>query len=479
MGYLLNSFRAGISDENAKGLKGSFKFGYGLDIHERNDSFTNEFAMLPITPSGMNDLVRWMVPATDGSLYCFGSSGSIWAISGNTGDPAPTFVKNDENGAIKGATQFQTSDGNNYLVWTTNTSLAVKPLVGTGVTPWNDATQDFKTLLDPATFHTLQVASGNLIIANSNFLSTLDYNSNFTLAALNIIPGNVINALEERDDYVIIGSSRKDSSETGYLWSWIVTALNWVQKKRVPAKGVNALISSEFPLLQAGTAGEIFPADFVNIMPLATIPGGGQVNPGGTTIVKTMAAFGVYGGTYPGIWTYGRRNKNRPVALNYPYRLSPTVAGSTITEIGAICMMNGILYASSQTTGGDGTTPVYVLDQLSTTTMAMAEYESLEFDGETRDIQHWYKNITVGMAALPTGCSISCKFKMNKETNWEYALLSDGSTTFSLTGAIFAEFQSDKPGFVYEVAVESNPFGGTAPEIYSITTDIGGAYGHQ
>src|ERR1700751_2217273 len=221
MPFSLSSFRGGVSDENSKGIAGSFKFGYGLNIHNRNDSLTCDYAMLPITPAGMNDLARSFVPATDGSLYAFGSTGSIWAISGNSGDPAATFVKNDENGAIKGATQFQTSDGNNYLVWTTNTSLATKPLIGTGVTPWNDATQDYKTLLDPATWHTLQVASGNLIIANNNFLSTLDYNTNFTLAALNIIPGNVINALEERDDYVIIGSSRKDSGEEGHLWSWI------------------------------------------------------------------------------------------------------------------------------------------------------------------------------------------------------------------------------------------------------------------
>ena len=31
--YRIKSFRGGISDEEDKGIKGSFKFGQGLDIH--------------------------------------------------------------------------------------------------------------------------------------------------------------------------------------------------------------------------------------------------------------------------------------------------------------------------------------------------------------------------------------------------------------------------------------------------------------
>ena len=114
------------------------------------------------------------------------------------------------------------------------------------------------------------------------------------------------------------------------------------------------------------------------------------------------------------------------------------------------------------------------------TTMATGEYEGLEFDNQVRDVQHWYKNITVGMASLPAGTSISAKIKVNKESNWEYLLLSDGSTTFSVTGAIFAEFQGDKPGFVYEAALELNPSGSSTPEIYTISTDLTGqGYAHQ
>jgi len=36
--YLIKTFRGGVSDENDKGIAGSFKHGHSLDIHKRNDS---------------------------------------------------------------------------------------------------------------------------------------------------------------------------------------------------------------------------------------------------------------------------------------------------------------------------------------------------------------------------------------------------------------------------------------------------------
>ena len=43
--YLKDSWRGGISDESTRGIKGSFKYGYGLDIHKRRDSLSANYAM--------------------------------------------------------------------------------------------------------------------------------------------------------------------------------------------------------------------------------------------------------------------------------------------------------------------------------------------------------------------------------------------------------------------------------------------------
>lgn len=461
--YTTKSWRAGISDENDKGVLGSFKFGYSMNIHGRDDVIQCGSAMASITPSGLTDLPLWLVPASDGTTYAFGDRGSIWARSG---DGAWTFAYNDENGKIKGATEFQVSTGVNYLFWATDTSIAVKPLVGNGVLPWTDATANYKTTLDPAEWHTMIVASGELQIANNNFVAKFDYDANFDPAALNIIPGNTIKALEERDDYVILGTQREDSGEEGHLWSWITTALSWVQKKRIPTKGVNALIQAEIPLLQGGPNGEIFPADFTNLMPLATVPGGGQVNPGGVSITGSLAAFGFYGGTYPGIWTYGRSNRNRPFALNYQYRLAKTVAGSSISTIGAVSMVNGDLLVSWGTT--DGSTSEYGVDQTSSTTLASAVYEGLEFDKgralEKRNID----TIRPLFKPLPSGTSLAAKFKTDHESDWRYGVLSDGTTTFSNSGEIEAIFQVGKGVHILEQGLELTPSGISTPQVYEL-----------
>jgi len=361
-------------------------------------------------------------------------------------------------------------------MWATATSLARVLINGSKDLPWSGATQDYKTTLDPADWHTMQVAAGQLNIANNDFLATLDYDENFDVAALNIRPGNLIKTLEERDDYVILGSTRKDESEEGHIWSWVTTALNWVQKKKIPIKGVNALIQTELTLLQGGDNGEIFQSDFVNVTPIHAVPGGGKVNPGGVTIDNDLAAFGFYGGDYPGIWTFGRRLANRPHTLNYGYRLTGTVNGSTVSTIGAIAMVNGELLVSWGTT--DESTSEYGVDSSSSTTKATALYEGLEFN-EGPDIKKKFNVVKVLMKPLPSGTSLSVKWKVDKLTTggdssagegWRYAVFGGGGTTFSTEDATECEARISDDGNIYEVGLELNPSVNATPEVISITT---------
>jgi len=262
--YIISTFRGGISDESDKGVIGSYKFSYGLNIHSRDDIATAKQAMVTVfdvNRTTQTGIIQHFVPATDGTTYCFGSTGSVFARSG---DGAWNFVYNDENGAIKGAYEWGLNDGTTYLMWATNTKIARKLLQGVDITPdsgtarWTDVEDNWITTLDPADYHTMRQACGSLMIANGNFLAKVDYDGTFNNAALNLRPGHLIKAIEERDDYVILGSYRKDNSEEGHIWSWITTATNWIQKKRIPVKGVNALINTEMLLLQGGADGELF-----------------------------------------------------------------------------------------------------------------------------------------------------------------------------------------------------------------------------
>lgn len=480
--YIIKSYRAGVSEETDKGVAGSFKYGYGLDIHKRLDSLTSKQAMATILGSGatgttLTGIFKWFVQGMDGTTYCFGANGSIFT---RDGDGVWTFVYNDENGDIRGATDWKQSDGSYYLYWATATSLARKPLQGSPPSVdtslpslvrearWTDVTADYKTTLNDVPWHTMKMASGQVAIANGESLGSIEFDGDFVASSLNIRPGNLIKAIEERDDYTILGSERQDNSEEGHLWSWLTTATNYIQKKRIPIQGVNALLSTEFSLLQGGDDGEIFLADFNTPVPLITIPGGGKADPGGVSIENDLASFGIYGGSYPGIWSYGRRQKNRPFALNYDYRLAGTVAGSTISTISAVAVIDGLLMASWGAT--EGSTNDYGVDMVSSTTKATAVYEGLEFNAKAPQTKKFFESIKLTMTPLPNGTSIAVKYKIDHETNWHYAISEGGATTFSTANAVEAEFKITEDGQIYEVGVELNPSSNSTPEILAIIT---------
>ena len=488
--YIIKSFRGGVSDENDKGIVGSFKHGYGLDIHKRNDSLTCKNAAATVlgedvgvlgsvTGTIMTGIVNVFLPISDGSTLAFTDRGSIWCRSG---DQQWQFVYNDENGKIIGAGEWEDDDGNDYIVWATQTAIARKLYPGsfttapdTGNNRWDDATAVWKTefVSQQSPWHTMKSAGGAFYIANGESLAEISFTDfAWDPITLNVRPGNLINTLEERDDYIILGSEKEGGDEEGHLWSWISTSLNPVQKKKIPVQGINSLIYTELPLMQGGSDGEIFFSDFNSVIPQHSIPGGGTTTPHGVTIENDLAVFGIFAGDYPGIWSYGRRNKNRSFSLNYDYRLVKTINGSSISTIAAIVMANGDLLASWGTT--DGSTSEYGIDQIRTTTKATAIYEGLEFDGGSPQILKKFNNVMISMAPLPTGTSLSVKYKVNNQSTWEYAITGANSTTFNTTNATGAEFILGDVGYNFEIGLELNPSGSSTPEIHAITTWVDG-----
>lgn len=483
--YVIRNFRGGISDENDRGIEGSFKHGHSLDIHGRDNVIRAASAVATILDSttgetGAGSSTRGttitshfnvFVPSYDGTTYAFGATGSIMARSG---DGFWTNVYNDTE-SITGAGEFGDSSGAIYMYWGKSTSIARRQMGGTfdtardsGQARWSNATQVWKTeyIQSTAAWHTMSMASGALMMANGEGLAVIDFDGNFNPLKLNIRPGNIINCLEERDDNIILGSERLDESEEGHLWSWVVTALNWVQKKKIPVQGINALINTEDRLLQGGNNGEIFYSDFINSIPVATIPGGGKVIPSGVAIHEDLAAFGFSGGTYPGIWTYGRRHKNRSPAFNYQYRLIGTVNGSTVATIGAVAVINGTLLASWGINETDSSS--YGIDAVSATSRATALFEGLEFDKGGAWDKRMVKTAHAFFNPLVSGTSFSLKYKIDRESAWRYVIFADGSTTFSIANETEAIGSIGAPAHILEIGGEVNSSGSDTPEIHEI-----------
>jgi hypothetical protein len=315
------------------------------------------------------------------------------------------------------------------------------------------------------------------MIGNGQYLAEIEYDGSYNNAAVNLRPGNIIKCLEERDDYVIMGSERKDNSEQAHLWAWITTETNWTHKKKIPVKGINALIDTERLLLQGGLDGEIFSSDFASTAPLNSIPAGGKCN-SQIDIYNDLAIFGIYGcdeADKVGIYSYGRRMQNRPFSLNLEFRLSPTVAGSTVAEIGGVWVNSGAVFASWKTV--DESTIEYGIDMVSSTTRAVARLESLETDFQQPQNDKTYMTEKITMEALPSGCSINVIYKSDRQTTggsssagagWKFAdVASGGGTTYSVEGSTEAEFIINSNAKVFETGVILTPSGTSTPEIIS------------
>ncbi len=456
--YTIRSFRGGISDEDNKGIYGSFKFGYGLDIRKRADVLTCNYALVKESSTVVVDLIRFIVPCTDGNSYGFGDTGKIYKRKGTTW----TLEYTDANGAITGAEEW-----NGYIYWACSTKISRIAVANADGSDWaTDVAHDWNTGLTAASWHTMKIAAGELMVCNDQYLAMIDYAAAaFTAQALDLIPGNLTKCLDEDGDYVIVGTVRENNEEAGFLFSWETAALHWIKKKKLASKGINALIDAQFKYAQCGIDGEVFLADLVNKDPLFSFPDVGSVLPGGVDNKKGLALFGVSGNSSSkcGVYAYGKaRGKNFPTALNFAYVSSPALI--TGIDYGAVRMVNGTLLVAWKS----GAT--YGVDALSTTTKASAVYEGLEFDAKQPFRKKIFKSEKIVMNPLPSGCSIVLKYKVNGASSWTTAKTPDGSSSFSTTNAVRAIFLINTEGEVFEKRIELTPSGSDTPEIRSATT---------
>ena len=119
--YKIKGFRGGIADDAYKGVTGSFRFGYGLNIRSETDTLKCNQALKKDSGSVVTYLILFFVPATNGNLYGFGDTGNIYRKDG--GDGTWSLVYTDPDGAITGAAEYTNNNWSDsyipYLYWAT------------------------------------------------------------------------------------------------------------------------------------------------------------------------------------------------------------------------------------------------------------------------------------------------------------------------------------------------------------------------
>ena len=490
--YRLASFLGGQSDYEDKGIAGSFKNGTALDIRKHTDSLTCQQALKDYIATGtMTNLALFTVIADDNNVYHFCRDGKIYRTTSG-GSTALMYTDTHESGNIIGAAQWYDNAGNTFLFWATPTRLNVKRIIGSGYTntePWNDVntvpTGSWpKTNLTSTAWHTMKICNGTLQIVNNTFLAFVGYDFSYTNQALQFIPGTIAQTLLERGIYTIAGTNRSTGLDESLLYAWDGISLDYNNKEVFKVRGINAMIDTEFALMQVGTEGLIYVSDLNSPMPILAMFGGGKCYPDAVSSYQGMALFGVFGnssieGVQNGVWTYGRLKKNASPVLNCDYPLD-------CDEIGSVLSYNGDILISYR----KGTN--YGVKHIDTNNKAPAIYQSLDLVtpmGTRRyplplDRMLFWDHVRLISAPLPSGCKVELWYRVDKvksdinnaaadySTGWIQANTQESATTVQETTANRMDyvFSLMEKARVMEIMIKLFPSGNDTPEIFEANT---------
>lgn len=391
--YKIQGFRGGIADDPYQGVREAFRFGYGLNIRGEGNTLKSNQALKKDTGDIITDLVLFMVPASDGNLYAFGDAGNIYRKSGGVWAKVYAYSGSDGNKKIMGAAEYTNNDGSeNYrphLYWATETKISRIKLSDAGGDWTGRIEQDLFSLNGDPTWHTMSEALGVLLICDSKDIAMVDYEGAFAgggAPALDLPRSHRNKCLLGMDQLVIIGSTKGDKVEEGWLWTWDKIQPSWIQRRMVAERGINAMMQGEFIIIQAGVRGALYFWDTSSLVRIKKLPGEfGWVNPGGICNMAGLPVIGLNGSDKCGVYSYGRLNKNDPYSLNLEF--VPSHGKLAGTSIGSVTMFEDQLYLSWK----DGA--AFGIDTIDQDKKAEGRYEGLVFDGGESFTQKSYRHI--------------------------------------------------------------------------------------
>lgn len=463
----ITDFNGGISPIKGKGVRGSYSFGYGLNIRENNTLKCNQ-ALKKDSGSVVVDLILAMFKASDGAMYAFGDTGKIYRkASGGSW----TLRETDADGRISGACEFKSTSGS-YILYATQTKLKKITLANAASGTWSSNVSTVGTFTNgiAGDFHTMRNAIGVVLIEDGDLLAMYDYEDAANFAALRMPTGTKGKSLLDRNDRIIVGGKELDS---GRIITWDRRADSWEAKKNAQGNNVNGMgFLEQGVVAQVGDQGHLRYWNFGEVSPLIRIPNTANCYPGGVVEYGTLTHFGMNGGTKNGVYSIGRLNLNDPRALVLEY--IPSHGKLTGTEIGALATDEDDLYVAWK----DGTT--YGIDIIDHANKAVGVYESLKLNMGKPQTEKMLRGLKAALEEdLPAGCSIVAKYRASRQEGeevsaadadgWILASQGDGEDSFNDEGEKKAIFNIEGQGEDIELRLELTPSGNDTPEIRSLS----------
>lgn len=450
----ISDFRGGESEEEARGIKGAFKYGLNLNIHRNGLNLLScNQALKKISGSVVVDFPIRIVKVSATKAYAFGDTGKIYQIDGET----VTLKYTDPDGEIVDAYYFY-----GYLVWSTKTNVK-KHLEATAawtapdcavITPTSGSYQN-------SSYHKFYSipSSDRLYVTNGQYIGAMDSTFTFNAAALDLFYGQTAKALALIKPNLIIGH---EDFARAQLSSWDLSSSSYDPVDGWSAKDIVAIFESDSGAKYIFTSEMLYWFKTGTSMKARQLPG--SVRHGAIDMHDERLHFG----TTRGVFSWGTDSKNYPEILNHEYTISEfTIPDDEpiSCDIGALCSMGDELLVGWQV--GTGETAKYGIDIIDTATKAVAIYEGLLFKASSA-YDKLLNIVQLLSKPLPTGCSVKVYTRGNQKGDWVLASTQEGNDAFQTANETESVHSCECQGRKYEVRLELYPSGNYTPEITDI-----------
>lgn len=450
----------GISDSLLQGGANSMAEIVGCDIHSEpgfvkvNQRLTKESGVT------VDDLVKVILPCSDGNAYLFGSTnGKIWKrTSAGTYSLEATAAPAAGAVGILDAWEYQ-----GYIYYAMQSRLG-RVAVG-APTDWATRSDSWATFTNTdASFHPMKEVNQVLYIGDKHYVAQVD-SGVFSANALDIKTPLRVKSLGKMLTDLLLGTYISSTKALTEILRWNTWSESYSVADEVPEIGINSFLATDnFVLVSAGTKGNLYLYNGASLDIFKRIPGDwtganeAVIHPNASVNRFGMALFGLSNlsgnPAKQGMYSLGSYDRNYPMVLNLENLIS--TGNSTGIDIGAIQLIGTTVLVSWKDTTG-GTT--YGVDKIDTTLKVAAAYISTRLINLARTEKKTF-SATVPYRLLPDGTSIKIYYKDNYAASWTELTTTTDTLNKTVDGSV-----SIPQCNVLLVKVELNSSVNTAPEI--------------
>ena len=450
----------GIALSKYQGAPNSVAQMVGLDIHSEPGIIKVNQKLTKESGSTVDDLVKIILPCSDGNTYLFGSTnGKVWK---RTSLGVYSLLVTAAPAAGAAGIMDATEDGG-YIYYTMQSRIG-RVAVG-APTDWTTRNDSWATFTNTdAAFHPIQKANLVNYIGDKNYVAQIDAGV-FSANALDVQAPLRIKSLGIADTSLLVGTFIADSINVTQIFSWNTWSVSFDTADPVPQTGINSFLKTDNEVLvNAGQKGDIYRYDGSKLIRFKRINGDwsvgktAQVYPNASVNYNGLPMFGVSNiagnPCLQGVYSFGSYSPDLPPVMNLEYVISQNILATV--EIGAMVIVGDVIFVSWK----DGST--YGIDKVDSANKYGSAYLESRIIMPDRSISKRFIKVVVSYRTIPTGTSIVIKKSVNHAAFATVATFVDAirqtvETTIAIDGSNTLQIQ-----------VLPTVSGNTAPEIENV-----------